>query len=308
MVMVDSIHAIGSSSASHGSISTRRQRVATRSFKLSTKVQHGPSFLPRRGAFPNRCLLHPRGTSDDNNAETSNTASPPPPGSSAPARQASSSSSGSPEADPDKAAVEAIWQAFKRDAQKSLGENEAKVLDSLKVDDVMGEGGDLMAKIAEEQLGPLLRSLDIAEEPLAFFTDLLRTATALQLLSAGALFYGAELGAGCDAGEALRCVCGLALGYLSRPFLRVELLLAPLYDWVLQRVAPGAVYEVSSSPEDAQAVLSQLGVAVAGACLLPRLLWGWEEGELLQLVLPLAGGWVLFDVMYCAALLAKLSR
>lgn len=37
---------------------------------------------------------------------------------------------------------------------------------------------------------------------------------------------------------------GLALGYLSRPFFKVEQLLWPLYDAVLSFVAPGAVYEV----------------------------------------------------------------
>lgn len=55
-------------------------------------------------------------------------------------------------------------------------------------------------QVADDQLGPLLRSVGIEEDPLAFFTDLLRLGTALQLGSAAVLFYGAELAGGYDAG------------------------------------------------------------------------------------------------------------
>lgn len=50
----------------------------------------------------------------------------------------------------------------------------------------------------------------------------------------------------------------------------------------------------------------QLGVSVAAAFLLPQLLWGWDQEACLQLVLPMAGGWFLFDITFCAALLYKL--
>lgn len=72
------------------------------------------------------------------------------------------------------------------------------------------EPGDLMRKLADQQLGPMLSSMGISEDPLAFFTDLLRLGAALQLVSAAVLFYGAELGAGMDAGT---CgVVGVGLG------------------------------------------------------------------------------------------------
>ncbi|PNW83187.1 hypothetical protein CHLRE_06g310350v5 [Chlamydomonas reinhardtii] len=200
-----------------------------------------------------------------------------------------------------------VWENLKKEMRKDMTPEQAQVLDSIKVDDLLGDNNNLMQKVADDQLGPLLRSVGIEEDPLAFFTDLLRLGTALQLGSAAVLFYGAELAGGYDAGEAFRCVGGLALGYLSRPFFKVEQLLWPLYDAVLSFVAPGAVYEVAHSAEESAATLSRLGVAVAVASFAPQLLWGWNTEQTLQLVLPLACGWVLFDVAYMAALLIKLG-
>ncbi|GIL83151.1 hypothetical protein Vretifemale_11961 [Volvox reticuliferus] len=176
------------------------------------------------------------------------------------------------------------------------------------VDDLLGDTGDLMKKLADEQLGPVLQSLGVNEDPLAFFVDLLRLGTALQLLSGGLLFYGVELGVGLDSGEAFRCVCGLAAGYLSRPFFRVEQLLWPLYDWGLRILAPGAVYEVTVSREESQAALTRLGLAVAVCSFVPQLLLGWDSASTVQFVLPLAAGWLLFDITYMAALLVKLQK
>ncbi|PNH03128.1 hypothetical protein TSOC_010834 [Tetrabaena socialis] len=212
-------------------------------------------------------------------------------------------------ADPDAlAAAElgSIWEKLKEEMRKDLGPEERQVLESIKVDDLVGDRGDLMRKVAEEQLGPVLRTLGVEEDPLTFFVDLLRVATALQLGSAAVLFYGSEVWGGLDTGEAFRCVAGLGAGYLSRPLFRVEQLLWPVYDWVLRLVAPGAVYQVVSSPSETQATLSRLGVAVAVCSFLPQLLWGWDSGTCAQFVLPLASGWLLFDVMYMTALLAKL--
>ncbi|KAG2436067.1 hypothetical protein HYH02_011578 [Chlamydomonas schloesseri] len=218
----------------------------------------------------------------------------------------------SPEQQPDPdaqvvAELGGVWESLKKEMRKDLSPEQAQVLDSIKVDDLLGDNNNLMQKVADEQLGPLLRSVGIEEDPLAFFTDLLRLGTALQLGSAAVLFYGAELAGGYDAGEAFRCVGGLALGYLTRPFFKVEQLLWPLYDAVLSFVAPGAVYEVAHSAEESAATLSRLGVAVAVASFAPQLLWGWNTEQTLQLVLPLACGWVLFDVAYMAALLIKLG-
>ncbi|EFJ52224.1 hypothetical protein VOLCADRAFT_120398 [Volvox carteri f. nagariensis] len=201
-----------------------------------------------------------------------------------------------------------MWETIKKDVRKELSPEEAQVLDTINVDDLMGDTGGLMKKLADEQLGPLLQSLGVSEDPLTFFVDLLRLATALQLLSAGALFYGVELWGGLDSGEAFRCVCGLAAGYLSRPFFKVEQLLWPLYDWGLRILAPGAVYEVTASREESQATLTRLGVAVSVCSFLPQLLLGWDSSTAVQFVLPLTVGWLLFDVTYMAALLAMLQR
>lgn len=77
------------------------------------------------------------------------------------------------------------------------------------------------SQLADEQLGPLLKSLGVHDDPLEFFMDLLRLATALQLLSGGALFYGAELCGGLDSGDLQAwvlawvvphvCLCGQSL-------------------------------------------------------------------------------------------------
>jgi hypothetical protein len=107
-------------------------------------------------------------------------------------------------------------------------------------------------------------------------------------------------------GEAFRCVVGLALGYLTRPFLKVEVLLAPMYDAVLQAVTPGAVYDVPPPTQDeVLATLNKLAVAAAAAFFVPQLLLGWGPSECGQLAGPLALGWALFDVAYMAAFLIK---
>lgn len=49
------------------------------------------------------------------------------------------------------------------------------------------------------------------------------------------------------AGEAFRAVCGLGIGYLSRPFFKVEQLLWPVYNAALQALVPNATYEVGGT-------------------------------------------------------------
>ncbi len=68
--------------------------------------------------------------------------------------------------------------------------------------------------------------MGVSQDPYSFFMDLLRGALALQLGSAAALFYGAELGAGLDSGAALRCVAGLGLGYMLRLGIKIEQLVS----------------------------------------------------------------------------------
>ena len=45
-------------------------------------------------------------------------------------------------------------------------------------------------------------------------------------------------------GEAFRAVSGLTLGYLLRPFFRVEQLLWPVYNWATKLIEPNAEYRV----------------------------------------------------------------
>jgi hypothetical protein len=82
----------------------------------------------------------------------------------------------------------------------------------------------------------------------------------------------------------------------------------PLYDALARAVAQDTVYEVApATPEERQATLNALGVVLGAACLLPKLLWGWQNEEVLQIVLPLAGGMFMFDACYLAALVWKLQ-
>ena len=43
-------------------------------------------------------------------------------------------------------------------------------------EDLMGSSKKLMQKLAEEQLGPILGSMGVSEDPLEFFVDLIKVA------------------------------------------------------------------------------------------------------------------------------------
>jgi hypothetical protein len=58
------------------------------------------------------------------------------------------------------------------------------------------------------------------------------------------------------AGEAFRATAGLALGYMTRPFFKVEQVLYPVYNALLRIFLPNAEYEVRLS--DAACVFSSL--------------------------------------------------
>jgi len=45
-------------------------------------------------------------------------------------------------------------------------------------------------------------------------------------------------------GDALRATLGMTLGYISRPFFKMEALLYPIYNSVLRVVLPDALFEV----------------------------------------------------------------
>ena len=44
----------------------------------------------------------------------------------------------------------------------------------MQYEDLMGSSKKLMQKLAEEQLGPILQSMGVTEDPLEFFIDLLK--------------------------------------------------------------------------------------------------------------------------------------
>lgn len=48
------------------------------------------------------------------------------------------------------------------------------------------------------------------------------------------------------AGEAFRATAALALGYMTRPFFKVEQVLFPVYNAILRLFLPTAEYEVGS--------------------------------------------------------------
>lgn len=97
---------------------------------------------------------------------------------------------------------------------------------------------------------------------------------------------------------------------MSRPFLKIETLLGPVYNTFLSTFIPNATYSLPESNSQAAYVstLNTLGVVLAAAFFAPRLLWGWETEQCLQLVLPLCSGWFLFDVVYMGTLLYKLRQ
>lgn len=67
------------------------------------------------------------------------------------------------------------------------------------------------------------------------------------------------------------------------------------------------MYEISAaSPAEVRETLNRLGLLIAAACLLPKLLWGWQLAEVEQFVVPMVGGLLFFDVAYILALIAKL--
>lgn len=102
---------------------------------------------------------------------------------------------------------------------------QASVVDSWSVDDVI-DSDKVMRQVAEQNLGPLLATLGVDEDPLTFFYDLFKFACALQLATAGVLFYSCELGLGFDVGDSFRVVFGLLLGYFLRVFIHIDTLVS----------------------------------------------------------------------------------
>jgi hypothetical protein len=82
----------------------------------------------------------------------------------------------------------------------------------------------------------------------------------------------------------------------------------PLYNGLVQLlISEGAVYEIPpATAEEQRDTLNKLGVVLAASFLVPKFVFGWENQECWQLVVPMMGGLFFFDVAYMGALLIKL--
>lgn len=201
--------------------------------------------------------------------------------------------------------MEKLWQNIKKDAKQRMGPQEAGMLDNLQLKDV--ESGEWARKLATLQLGPVLGALGVEDDPLEFFLDLIKVMLFLQLITCGVVFYSTELFGSYDAGEAFRATSGLALGYMIRPAIKIDQLLAPVYNWGVKLFFPNLSYEVTDlTSSEMQTTLNQLGILMAASFLLPQLLLGWDVEACTQLVAPLAVGLFCFDIVLIISLLLKL--
>ena len=208
------------------------------------------------------------------------------------------------------------------------------------------DGDALLRSLAESELGPLLESMGLPRaRALPFLYDLARTAAAVQLAAAAAVFYGAEYLFRLDSGEAWRCVAGLGIGYVARLGIPVEALAWPLYDALVRAATGGRGYYRPSAGggagaggageeeekaggggaarapprrpaqqppqrgEQARTALARLGALFAAAALLPPVLFHWSQREgALQFGLPALAGALAFDAAYLVALVLKLRE
>ncbi|GAX80491.1 hypothetical protein CEUSTIGMA_g7929.t1 [Chlamydomonas eustigma] len=199
------------------------------------------------------------------------------------------------------------WTDLKQNAGKVLNPEDAKILESITYEEVSKGGEKMMRKVVGQQLGPILELAGVTEDPYAFFVDMLKVGAFIQLITCGTLFYSTELIGHFDTGEAFRAVVGLTLGYVLRPFFRVEQLLWPIYNWGVKLISPQTEYQIpASSQTDVQNTLNQLGILVALVFFLPQATLHWDAAEVSQLVAPMALGLFMFDVVYMFALLLKL--
>lgn len=82
----------------------------------------------------------------------------------------------------------------------------------------------------------------------------------------------------------------------------------PLYNMFVQLlIQDNAVYEpTEAKPGERLATLNKLGLTIACAFFIPKLLFGWQNDDCWQIVVPMIGGLFFFDVCYIMALLIKL--
>ncbi|KAL6750123.1 hypothetical protein V8C86DRAFT_2821106 [Haematococcus lacustris] len=238
---------------------------------------------------------------DSQPSSTSSSSGPPGPA------QPSSSPSQPNEIDID-VQLQGVWEDIKLKMAENADPETAKVLSSLSYDDLVGSNADrFFRQLAAAQLGPFLEAIGNEQDPYEFFLEVVKLACSLQLITCGCMFYGVELWGHLDAGEAFRATIGLALGYMTRPLLQVEVLLHPVYNMALELFDVGGAYKLpSGSSASVQSTLNKLGVTVAVLFIVPQLCFGWSSEQCGRFVGPLVTGWLLFDVCYLTGLLLAL--
>lgn len=161
--------------------------------------------------------------------------------------------------------------------------------------------------MANRELGPLLQSMGIDAEPTAFLDEVMNLAAALQLVTLGLTFWGLQLYGGWTTAEAARAAIGLSVGLLTRPTVETELLFLPLYNDLMQLISPTTIMDVGpANKEQVTSVLNTVGALLFVGFLVPQMVFHWTAGESAQLVVPMAAGWLVFDLAYMIAFLVKL--
>lgn len=211
------------------------------------------------------------------------------------------------------AVLENFWNQAKGRIGNTLDVDTARMLDSISYDDLMNKDIELHFRtLINARIGPFLETCGVTEDPFDFFIDILRVTTMVQLVTCGVIFYGSEFVGGFDGGEAFRAACGLVLGYMTRPFVQIDLIMYPIYRAILQAVRPeyseAWTALAPSTSESWQTLLNQMAVMAAFAFIVPRVTLGWGNVECLQLLLPGLLAWFLFDIIYGLTVLAKLER
>jgi hypothetical protein len=205
--------------------------------------------------------------------------------------------------------VEKAWEKIKKNLASSpdLSDEEKDILKKASVDDVTS--ATFIKEAVAKQLGPLLQSIGVEADPYEFFIELLLLASFIQFVSIGMLFYSSEA-LGYDAGEAFRLSGGLLLGYMLRPFVKIEQFLQPVYNFLTKAIAgPNAEYVVERASDEAiQSTVSRLGIMIAAGLFVPQFLGSYSLRECLQITGPATVGLLLFDIVYMAALLIKVDQ
>lgn len=83
----------------------------------------------------------------------------------------------------------------------------------------------------------------------------------------------------------------------------------PVYNGLVQLlISEGATYEIPpATAEEQRDTLNKLGVALTAAFLVPKFMFGWQNDECWQIVVPMLGGLFFFDVAYMFGLIIKLG-